>query len=719
MTNPKLAAITAYLAGKYPELEDELRVVEAVESFTRKAFQGKKRLSGKDYHEDHNLSVAQIVALEMGLGVTEICVALLHDIFEETNCTYKDIVALFDGTSLDGEEIAHMVFGLSKIDSWEEEIRFISDTAYIKKLMHAVSEDLRTMVIKIADVVHNTRDVRTLPRYRQKRFAVNNLEIWVWLCIRFGMGRYFRELARLSLWALEPKGFSRIQRQIASIYTSNLHKIGEIKRDIEVAFTEAGLPHVRVIPQMRHVHSWLLKKRSLHDLGDVQFRNFSDLVDFEVILDSQDPLDCYKGLGIIHKLFRAVPSEFHDFISEKKYNLYSALHTKVVRKEDRLNVRIQTAEMKAIGEDGLLFFLSKKERPTPRFEAYQELLKALRDEQEIDSFIGRLSDFLVPEDVVVVTPKRDLVYLPPDSSVIDFAFQIHTDLGLRLKSCTINGEVTSIFSKLKSGDRVEVFAGESPLAKACWMDHVRTPKARLALHAYYNKVFSQLAVRTGEAVVRQSLPDVDARLDQQMLKNLRARTKEELYEKVGRGEVTLSEVISEFHRPGYKSPSRTLPVNLLKWILGYREGKARIKIAPGDVVLQFKECCRAAIGRDPAIGYLEDNKVVIHEARCKAITGILQERAFVVVWDLEQASCSLLNVWAENKPGIIASITGVLSENNINIRNISFRETRGLPQISLELDIEALDRQLLDHLRRISGVVRVTCDHVQMKSRPM
>jgi guanosine-3',5'-bis(diphosphate) 3'-pyrophosphohydrolase len=717
MSHPKLAAITDSLARRHPELKEELRVVERVEAFTREAFGGKKRLSGKDYHEDHNLSVAQIVALEMGLGVAEVCVALLHDVLEETQCTRDDIVGLFEGSDLDGEEIARMVFGLSKIDSWEDEITFISDTEYIKKLIDAVSEDLRTMVIKIADVVHNTRDVRTLPRYRQKRFAVNNLEIWVWLCIRFGMGRYFRELARLSLWALDPKGFARIQRQIASIYTKNLHKIEEIKRDIEKALRGAGLDKLHVIPQMRHVHSWLLKQRSLHDLAGVHFRKFSDLVDFEVILDSEDPLDCYKCLGVLHRLFRAVPAGFQDYISERKYNLYSALHTKVVRKEDTLNIRIQTAEMKAIGEEGLLFFLSKEERPSPRFEIYQELLKALRDEKEIDSFMGHLRDFLVPEDVVVITPKRDLVYLPPSSSVIDFAFQIHTDLGLRLASCTINGETASIFSKLKSGDRVEVFTAESPVAKLFWKDHVRTPKARLALHAYYNKVYSQLAVRAGQGILRHALPDAATMIDEALLKGLRVKTHEELYEKIARGDLTVSEVISGIHRPVSKAPYRAIPINLLKWIIGYREGKARIGIAPGEVAIQFMECCRPAVGKDPAIGYLEDNKVVIHEARCKSVDSRRLERAFVVVWDLEEEHCARLNVWAENRPGIIASIATLLFEKNVNIRKIYSRESKGLPQITFELDVPALDRHLIEHLKSLSGVVSVTSDSISHKPK--
>ena len=712
MGNPKLLSIQQHLAQSHPAVKRDLWILERVDDFTRHAFQGKKRLSGRDYHEDHNLSVAQIAALEMNLALPEVCVALLHDLLEETSCTQKDIVALFEDTVLDGEEISRMVYSLSKIDSLEDEVTIISDPEYIKKLMYSVSQDLRTMVVKIADVLHNTRDLRGLPRYRQKRFAINNLEIWAWLCIRFGMGRYFREIARLSLWALDPKGFARIQRQIASLYTRNLNKIDEITQEIGHAFAQEGFQHMQIVPQMRHVHSWLLKKPSLQDLQDVQFRRFSDLVDFEIVLESENPIDCYKALGIVHGMFRAIPGEFQDYVSERKYNLYSALHTKVVHKEDTLSLRIQTKEMKTVAEDGLLYFLAKGDRPFPRFETYQDLLKTLRDEKEIDSFMGHFKDFLVPEDVAVITPKKDLVYLPRRSSAIDFAFQIHTELGLRLHSCTINGEAASIFSTLKSGDRVEVFTADAPMAKVFWQDHVRTPKARLALHTYYNKNCSQLAVQVGSALLYHAFPNAEDVADISFLNKIRVRTKEELYEKIGRGDITLEEFISGEKRARQRGFLREIPVSLLKWVSGYRETRVKIKVAPAKVVVDPQECCRVTIGRDPVVGYIKDNKVVVHDTRCKAIDAQVQERAFLVVWDMEEETCSLLTISAEDRPDIIGSITTLLIEKNINIKKISSKEEKGLPHLSLLLDIPVLDGQVLEKIRNLPGVVKATSQSV-------
>ncbi|MEW6443477.1 MAG: HD domain-containing protein, partial [bacterium] len=704
---PKILAIQKQLQKTHPESSGELELLGKVEAFTRELFAGKKRLSGKEYHEDHNLSVAQIVAVEMELGLPEICVAILHDVLEETPCTRQDIVRLLEGSCLDGNEIARMVDGLSKIGYLEEEINLISDVEYIRKLMAAVSEDLRTLVIKIADVIHNTRDLRSLPRYRQKRFAMTNLEIWSWLCMRFGMGRYFRELARHSLWAIDPKGFSRVQRQIAALYSDNLEKIYAIRKEIESSLGAGGVSAHRVIPLMRHVHSRLLKERTLKDLREVRFRKFSDLVDFEIILSSRDEMDCYRALGILHRQYRAIPGEFHDYISESKYNLYSALHTKAVREEDILNLRILTREMKRIGEDGVVHFLARKEGMSPRFEAYQRLLKQLKEENEIEAFMGHLKDFLVPEDIVVMTPKRDLVYLPAGSTVLDFAFQIHTELGLRVEACSINGEAASIFSELRSGDRVEVFPSPQPCAKVFWREHVQTPKARLALQTHAHRLFHQLAAQVGHAILEQNVPDHEAVVLEWIEQDRARRREEDLFGMIGTGELTLTELLSQGSRPQARKLLRDFPVFFSRWIPGYREARPRISISLSQVGARFDPCCPNGRRKEGAIGHLENYSVVVHDPRCKTIDPRAQERSFMIEWAEEEETYSSLVVSAEDQPGVVASITSLLFARRINIKRISSKEKKGLPEIHFVLNTPVIDRQLMDELKNLPGVIHV------------
>ena len=703
----KVLAIKKHLQKLHPACAQDLDLIDKVEAFTRELFAGKKRLSGKDYHEDHNLSVAQIVAVEMELGLTEVCVAILHDLLEETACTPQDIVRLFEGTALDGHEMAHLVDGLSKIGYLEDEINLISDVEYIRKLMSAISDDLRTLVIKIADVIHNTRDLRSLPRYRQKRFAVTNLEIWSWLCMRFGMGRYFREIARHSLWALDPKGFSRIQRQIASLYSDNLEKIYAIRREIESTLADNALDAYRVIPLMRHVHSHLMKERHLKDLRDVRFRRFSDLVDFEIILASEDDMDCYRALGILHRRYRAIPGEFHDHISESKYNLYSALHTKTVRQEDILNLRILTREMKTIDEDGVLHFLSRREEMSPRFVAYQGLLKGLKEEKEIEAFIGHLKDFLVQEDIVVITPKKDLVYLPSGSTVLDFAFQIHTELGLRVEGCSINGEAASVFSELRSGDRVDVFPSRDPCAKIFWREHVQTPKGRLALQTYTHRVFHQLANEVGRSLLVQNVPDFESVVLDWISQDGAKRTEEELLGMIGTGEITMKGLLAKVSRPHGRKLLRDFPVLLSRWIPGYRETRPRIAILPSQVMVRMDECCSGQKRKEGCLAHLENYGVVVHDPRCKFLDPKAMERSFLIDWAEEEESCSMLTISAEDQPGVVASITSLLFARRINIKRISSKERKGLPQIEFILDTPVIDRQLLDELKNLPGVIHV------------
>lgn len=713
--NTKTALIKKHLAKGHGYSERDIELIDRVEGFTRRFFAGKKRLSGKDYHEDHNLSVAQIVAVEMELGLAEVCTAILHDLLEETACTPRDIVRLFEGTGLDGEEIAGLVDGLSKIAYLEEEINLISDVEYIRKLMAAISEDLRTLVIKIADVVHNTRDLRSLPRYRQKRFAMTNLEIWSWLCMRFGMGRYFRELARHSLWALDPKGFSRIQKQIASLYTSNLEKIHVIRKEIESSLAGVGFRDHRVIPLMRHVHSHFMKERHLKDLRNVTFRKFSDLVDFEIVLASDDEMECYRALGVLHRRYRAIPGEFQDFISENKYNLYSALHTKTVRLEDILNLRILTREMKRIDEDGVLYFLSCKQAMSPRFLAYQELLKGLKEEKEVQAFMGHLKDFLVPEEIVVITPKRDLVYLPAGATVLDFAFQIHTELGLRAEACSINGEPASVFSVLRSGDRVEVMPSQEPCAKIFWKEHVLTPKARLALQNHAHRVFHQFACDVGRTLLAHRVENPEALVAEWIRRDGGRRSEEEMLGMLGTGEIGVGEFLSAAGKEHGKKMFWELSVLLSRWLPGYRESRPRVRVFPSRVDVRMDLCCAGQRSPEGAVGYLEGYTVVIHDPRCKLLGNDpkVLERSFFVEWAEEEERYSLLIISAEDQPGVVASITSLLFARRINIKRISSKERKGLPEIRFVLNAQRLDRHLLDELRNLPGVVHVACQSVK------
>lgn len=712
--NTKTSVIKKHLAKIHGYSEKDLELVDRVEEFTRTFFAGKKRLSGKDYHEDHNLSVAQIVAVEMELGLAEVCTAILHDLLEETSCTPRDMVQLFEGTLLDGEEIARLVDGLSKIAYLEEEINLITDVEYIRKLMAAISEDLRTLVVKIADVVHNTRDLRSLPRYRQKRFAVTNLEIWSWLCMRFGMGRYFRELARHSLWALDPKGFSRVQKQIADLYTRNLEKIQVIRKEIESSLEGVGFRGHRVVPLMRHVHSHLLKERYLKDLHNVTFRKFSDLVDFEIVLASNDEMDCYKALGVLHRRYRAIPGEFQDFISENKYNLYSALHTKAVRLEDVLNLRILTREMKRIDEDGVLYFLSSKEAMSPRFLAYQELLKGLKEEQEVQAFMGHLTHFLVPEEIFVITPKKDLVYLPAGATVLDFAFQIHTELGLRAEACSINGEPSSVFSVLRSGDRVEVLPSREPCVKVFWKEHVLTPKARLALQNYSHRVFHQFACEVGRALLAQKVENHVSLLAEWIRRDGGKRSEEDVLGMLGTGEISLGEFLSAAGRRQGRKMLWDFPVLLSRWLPVHRETRPRIRVFPSQVAVRLDLCCQGQRSREGVVGYLESYAVVIHDPRCKTVGDPrLLERSFFVEWAEEEESYSLLVISAEDQPGVVASITSLLFARRINIKRISSKERKGLPEIRFVLNTQRVDRHLLDALKSLPGVIHVTCQSIK------
>ncbi|HZD70120.1 MAG TPA: bifunctional (p)ppGpp synthetase/guanosine-3',5'-bis(diphosphate) 3'-pyrophosphohydrolase [Actinomycetes bacterium] len=678
---------------------------------------GQLRKSGQLYIA-HPLGVAEIVA-DLGLDTTSVIAALLHDVVEDTSMTLEEVSSQF------GAEVGKITDGLTKLDRIGFETREAAQAETIRKMVVAMARDIRVLLIKLADRLHNMRDIGYLPREKQECKARETLEIYAPLANRLGMHQVKWELEDLAFAALFPKRYEEIVRMTTERQPEREHYLANV---IDQVNAQLKTLKIRAEVTGRPKHYYSIYEKMV--LRGKEFSDIFDLVGVRVLTDSIK--DCYAALGQVHALWKPVPGRFKDYIAMPKFNLYQSLHTTVVGPEGKpLEIQIRTKAMHQTAEYGIAAhwrYKSKDVKGNPPTEQEMGWLRQLIDWQrelsDPKDFIDNLKTDLYVDEVFVFTPKGDVLQLPAGGTPIDFAYAVHTEVGHRCVGARVNKRLVPLEYTLQNGDTVEIFTSKAPDAGPSrdWLGIVKTPRARNKIRQWFSKERREDAIEAGkEALVRAmrkgGLPL--QRLTQggalaALASEMRFPTLEALYAAVGTGQVTAAHVVGrlkadlgEEEQEDEELPLRraTRPVRPLPASRGV------VVKGVDDVWVKLARCC-TPVPRDPIMGFItRGHGVSVHRSDCPNAADLRRHpnRMIEVGWDTSGPSVFAVTIQVEalDRTKLLRDITEVLSDHHVNI--VSATVATGRDRIAtLRFTFELADISHLAHVlssvKRVDGV---------------
>jgi GTP diphosphokinase / guanosine-3',5'-bis(diphosphate) 3'-diphosphatase len=686
--------------------------------FSYNAHKDNYRASGEPYF-NHPYEVAMIVASEIPLDDISVASALLHDIVEDTNFTLEDIQAEF------GEKIARIVDGLTKITGiFESDNRGIIEAENYRKLLLALSTDVRVILVKFADRLHNMRTLEYLPEHKRKRIAQETLEIYAPLAHRFGLAQIKWELEDLAFKYLNPEAYEDIARRVAQTRKQREEYIKEFAKPIEKALAEKGFKF-EISGRPKHLYSIYNKmvKRGK------AFEEIYDLFAVRIILDTEDKNDCWTVYGIVTDIYRAVPERFKDYITNPKSNGYRSIHTTVIGPGGKMvEVQIRTRAMHEIAEKGLAAHWKYKENITETDKQFEEWVKWVRDvlenQTDMTQFIEDLKLNLFQDEIYVFTPKGDLKVLPRGATPVDFAFEIHTEIGLRCIGAKVNGRIVPLDYKLKTGDQVEIITGKHRSPSKDWEKFVVTSKAKAQIRKWINEEKRRL-IDVGKEIWDKKVKRAKLHInDDELLKIVRELYKfdnlSKFYLAIAEDGIDVSELIKKIEeRQKHKDIAP-------KQVEERKESVVEEIIKPLKVIAidggsnflyTFAKCCNPVPG-DEIVGFVTRGEgIKIHRKDCVNVSKLKEkdEDRFVdVVWSKALDGMSFpagIVIEGEDRPGMLKEITTVISGyQNTNIRMANVQSDgpifHGLITVEVK-DLEHLN-VLMDKLRRINGVYSVS-----------
>jgi GTP pyrophosphokinase len=676
---------------------------------------GQLRKSGQLYIA-HPLGVAEIVA-DLGLDTTSVIAALLHDVVEDTSMTLEEVSSQF------GAEVGKITDGLTKLDRIGFETREAAQAETIRKMVVAMARDIRVLLIKLADRLHNMRDIGYLPREKQECKARETLEIYAPLANRLGMHQVKWELEDLAFAALFPKRYEEIVRMTTERQPEREHYLANV---IDQVNAQLKTLKIRAEVTGRPKHYYSIYEKMV--LRGKEFSDIFDLVGVRVLTDSIK--DCYAALGQVHALWKPVPGRFKDYIAMPKFNLYQSLHTTVVGPEGKpLEIQIRTKAMHQTAEYGIAAhwrYKSKDVKGNPPTEQEMGWLRQLIDWQrelsDPKDFIDNLKTDLYVDEVFVFTPKGDVLQLPAGGTPIDFAYAVHTEVGHRCVGARVNKRLVPLEYTLQNGD--EIFTSKAPDAGPSrdWLGIVKTPRARNKIRQWFSKERREDAIEAGkEALVRAmrkgGLPL--QRLTQggalaALASEMRFPTLEALYAAVGTGQVTAAHVVGrlkadlgEEEQEDEELPLRraTRPVRPLPASRGV------VVKGVDDVWVKLARCC-TPVPRDPIMGFItRGHGVSVHRSDCPNAADLRRHpnRMIEVGWDTSGPSVFAVTIQVEalDRTKLLRDITEVLSDHHVNI--VSATVATGRDRIAtLRFTFELADISHLAHVlssvKRVDGV---------------
>ncbi len=696
--------------------EADIEVVEKAYRFGAFAHKGQTRSSGEPYIT-HPLTVA-IILTDLKLDLHSIVAAILHDVVEDTEYTLEDIGEKF------GQEVSGLVDGLTKISKIKFQSKQQRLAENFRKMILAMAKDIRVILVKLADRLHNMSTLATLSRAKQERIAQETLEIYAPLAGRLGIYGIKSELEDLCLRYTKEEVYQDIKSKIALKKQIRASYITDVVEVLEKELKSYGLKNFYVYGRPKHFYS--IYKKMIHKRVDVD--DIFDLFAFRVIVDSVK--DCYEVLGIVHSLWKPMPGRFKDYIAMPKPNMYQSLHTTVIKKNgDPAEIQIRTQQMHKICEYGVATHWAYKEGATPKgktpsstdikkFSWMKQMMQWQSELQDPDEFLQAVKVDLFEEEIFIFTPGGDVLALPIDASCLDFAFSVHTDVGLKTTGVKVNGRMVPIKSTLKSGDIVEVITSKNQRPNKDWLKIVRTSKARNKIRSYLRSEQRKKVKALGVDLLNQYLTKIDRDVESirsskeadSMVKTAREGNFDDMLISIGYGKIDLKGLLAKVFPNSYQPKEEA--EEKIKSVQKKSSGKGDengITVSGMDNILVYMARCCNPLPGEPILGFITRGRgVSVHRLNCDRALDLDPQRKIEVSWKFSKSKAlnhsAFIRVHTHEKPGVLAEVTAVIAATGANISKAQINVNADMTgQLDFEVSVRSLE-QLNLVLRKLEGL---------------
>ncbi|MGM0426114.1 MAG: RelA/SpoT family protein [Thermodesulfobacteriota bacterium] len=708
----RLNDITAEVLRYHPKAD--IQLIEKAYVYSAKVHRGQIRLSGEPYLS-HPLEAAHILA-RLKMDVICIAAGLLHDTIEDTVADLEEIREVF------GEEVATIVDGVTKISKMHLVNRRERQAENVRKMILAMSSDIRVILVKLADRLHNMRTLGFQPEAKQRQIASETLDIYAPLAGRMGINWIKSDLEDLGLFYLEPEIYTRIKNETARRRNEMQELMAEVKAELTRKLEEVNIKAV-IKSRQKHFYS-IYKKMVAQDLNVDQVY---DIMAFRVIVNTVR--ECYEVLGHIHSIWKPVQRRFKDYVSMPKANMYQSLHSTVIGPlGERMEVQIRTWEMDRVAESGIAAHWKYKEgegakkTDEEQFKWLKQLLDWQRDLKDPVEFLDTVKMDLFPDEVYVFTPTGEVKAFPKGATIVDFAYSIHSDIGEKCMGAKVNGRMVPLKYQLRNGNIVEIVTSFKQHPSKNWLEFVKTSRAKTKIRHWIKQEEKDQGLSLGKSILEKEMQKEHVTLSnlfkskqlKAIAEDLSFQSTEELVAQIGFGKVSARQVVGRLKpKLGLKEDRSRGLVSKMVGRLKRPRGEHSIKVhGMSDVLLHFANCCNPLPG-EKVVGFITRGRgITIHHEKCRHIQNAEADRLVDVSWEPADKSVypAKLRVTSVERKGILADISAIISQHNANIIHAEIKTTvdnKGIAFFTMEVDGYAQLQDIMGAIKKVKNVMIV------------
>jgi GTP diphosphokinase / guanosine-3',5'-bis(diphosphate) 3'-diphosphatase len=708
----RLHDITSQLLSYHPTAD--IGLVEKAYVYSAKVHKGQIRLSGEPYLS-HPLEVAGILT-KMKMDEVTVAAGLLHDTVEDTLAEISDIRSLF------GEEIAAIVDGLTKISKIHFLSKEMRQAENIRKMIIAMSTDIRVLLVKLADRLHNMQTLGFQPPDKQETIAKETLDIYAPLAGRLGIYWLKASLEDLSLFYLEPKIYDSIRLGIAERHEKQEKFIKEIKEALDKKLAEAN---IKAAVKGRHKHFYSVYQKMMEQ--DLAIDQVYDIMGFRIIVNSVR--DCYEVLGLIHSMWKPVSGRFKDYISVPKDNMYQSLHTTVISPlGERMEIQIRTWEMDKIAEEGIAAHWRYKEgqgsrngiqAQLPWMGQLLEWQKSLTNPRE---FLDTVRTDLLSNEIYVFTPTGEVKALPKGATPVDFAYSIHSEIGNACIGAKANERIVRLDYKLKNGDIVQILTSKNSKPSKDWLKFVKTSTAKTRIRQWIKKQEQQDSISIGRDLLEKEIKKANLSISkqareeqlQEVARRFSLNTVDDLFASIGYGKISAKQALNQlFPQPAIQEDESQGIIKKIAYKIKGKKEDAGIQVkGMSGILIRFGKCCHPLPG-EPVIGFITRGRgVTVHAKNCHFLNDADPERLIEVEWKPSEGVNHLARLKVTNisKKGMLANISTILSQSEANIVNAELHTTvdkKGISTFTIEVTDYNQLKEIISKIKTIKEVLKV------------
>ncbi len=705
-----------------PERLDVAFLTRAYE-YSAKAHEGQFRKNGDPY-VSHCVEVAKILA-DLQLDTVTVASGLIHDVVEDTPITIEEIEKEF------GREVSQIVDGLTKIGHLPLNSTEERQVENYRKLLVSIAKDARVIMIKLADRLHNMRTLDWLPEHKRERIAQETMDLYAPLAHRFGMAQVKWELEDLAFKYLEPEAYRALARMVAAKRAEREALVRALKEPLERTLTAAGIPDVEVTGRPKHL--WSIHKKM--DKRQRPYEEIFDLLAIRVMVNTVP--DCYHALGVIHDGWTPVQERIKDYIAQPKSNGYQSLHTTIFGPGRQLyEIQIRTRDMHRTAEYGIAAHWRFKENSKSQDELdrhlawFRQVLELQLDARDPAEFLEFLKLDLYQDEIFVFTPTGDVIQLPRGATPIDFAFGVHTEIGLHCQGAKVNGKIAPLSRELKNSETVEILTSPHARPNRDWLAHVRTGRARHKIRQWLRQEEERSSAKIGREILdreirRRRLAKADDAQLEAISRSLGLNNAHHVIASIGHGDINVGQVLKLLY-PDLETPDHApRPTTAIERLVDRMRGTSRgVKIQGADgLMVRYAQCCQPVPG-DEVVGYVTRGRgVSIHRADCPNLLQLMHEpeRRLEIDWQEQPGERFLVRLAIEgnDRRQLYADVASAVSSTGTDIRTLELRTTDGRVSGAAVVEVENLAhlQKILKAVRRVKGITEVARrEHIQTEA---